>query len=91
MSMVFADALGTATWGLVVATALLVVARITALIPDIHILRTRINGAIQRHSNPHPNQEELEEWHADIGKVLGILRPPRPTSVRRREDDSQGR
>ena len=93
MSMVFADALGTATWGLVVATALLVVAsavpaigaildrrrkradRITALIPDIHILRTRLNGAIQRHSNPYPNEEELEEWHDDIGKVLGILRP----------------
>lgn len=93
MLLPYADALETATWGLVIATALLVVASaipaisaildrrrrradsITALIPDMHILRTRINGAIHSYSNPYPSNDELEKWGDDVWEVLGILKP----------------
>lgn len=49
--------------------------RVAALIPDLHIIRTRINGAIDHHANSNPDDGELKSWAENIGEILGMLKP----------------
>jgi predicted Zn-dependent protease len=88
---VYADALETATWGLVVATALLVVAaaipaigamldrrrsqlqRLAAIIPDLHLLRSRVNGAIKHYDDDHATDDEIRNRVVNIEGMQRLL------------------
>lgn len=87
----FADAIGTATWGLVLATALLMIAtaipavgaisdrrraqlqRLSSIIPDLHLLRSRVNGAIRAYDDRQSSDKELEKRIENIGGMQSLL------------------
>jgi hypothetical protein len=94
MHGVAATALETATWGLVIATALLFGAalipaitsvigvfaerrrRAAAVVPDIHILRSRINGLISElQADGSVSAVLVDEYAEDLDEQLRMLAP----------------
>jgi hypothetical protein len=92
MFVLAADALETATWGLVLATAFLVVAtaipayqrwqdartrrlaRSARLVPDMHMMRGRLNRRMERLRSAHaPDYELLDDSADDANELLRIL------------------